>query len=168
MGALKFLNVSGGKGLELMAEAYLIDKLNSVEQTFQELTRRMADPDVAQDPDEFQRIAKTRSSLEETVITYHQWKEAVDELAGAKEVYKGAQGDPEMREMAALEVEELEQTIERLENRLKILLLPKDPNDEKSIMLEVRAGTGGDEASIWAGGSGPNVFPLRRRPGLAG
>jgi len=134
-----------------MAEAYLIDKLNSVEQTFQELTRRMADPDVAQDPDEFQRIAKTRSSLEETVMTYHQWKEAVDELAGAKEVYKGAQGDPEMREMAALEVEELEQTIERLENRLKILLLPKDPNDEKSIMLEVRAGTGGDEASIWAG-----------------
>jgi peptide chain release factor 1 len=134
-----------------MAEAYLIDKLNSVEQTFQELTRRMADPDVAQDPDEFQRIAKTRSSLEETVMTYHQWKEAVDELKGAKEVYKGAQGDPEMREMAALEVEELEQTIERLENRLKILLLPKDPNDEKSIMLEVRAGTGGDEASIWAG-----------------
>jgi peptide chain release factor 1 len=134
-----------------MAEAYLIDKLNSVEQTFQELTRRMADPEVAQDPDEFQRIAKTRSSLEETVMTYHQWKEAVDELKGAKEVYKGAQSDPEMREMAALEVEELEQTIERLENRLKILLLPKDPNDEKSIMLEVRAGTGGDEASIWAG-----------------
>jgi peptide chain release factor 1 len=134
-----------------MAEAYLIDKLNSVEQTFQELTRRMADPDVAQDPDEFQRIAKTRSSLEETVMTYHQWKEAVDELKGAKEVHKGAQSDPEMREMAALEVEELEQTIERLENRLKILLLPKDPNDEKSIMLEVRAGTGGDEASIWAG-----------------
>jgi peptide chain release factor 1 len=134
-----------------MAEAYLIDKLNSVEQTFQELTHRMADPDVAQDPDEFQRIAKTRSSLEETVMTYHQWKEAVDELKGAKEVYKGAQGDPEMREMAALEVEELEQKLERLENRLKILLLPKDPNDEKSIMLEVRAGTGGDEASIWAG-----------------
>ncbi len=134
-----------------MAEAYLIDKLNSVEQTFQELTHRMADPDVAQDPDEFQRIAKTRSSLEETVMTYHQWKEAVDELKGAKEVYKGAQGDPEMREVAALEVEELEQKLERLENRLKILLLPKDPNDEKSIMLEVRAGTGGDEASIWAG-----------------
>ena len=134
-----------------MAEAYLIEKLNSVEQTFQELTRRMADPDVAKDPDEFQRIAKTRSSLEETVITYHQWQEAVEELAGAREVYKEAQGDPEMREMASLEVEELEQKLEQLEDRLKILLLPRDPNDEKSIMLEVRAGTGGDEASIWAG-----------------
>jgi peptide chain release factor 1 len=134
-----------------MAEAYLIEKLNSVEQTFQELTKRLADPEVARDPDEFQRIAKSRSALEETVTTYHQWKETAEELAGAKDVYKDANGDPEMREMAALEVDELEQTLQGLENRLKILLLPKDPNDEKSIMLEVRAGTGGDEASIWAG-----------------
>jgi peptide chain release factor 1 len=134
-----------------MAEAYLIEKLNSVEQTFQELTRQMADPDVAQDPDEFQRIAKSRSSLEETVTTYTDWKQAVEELAGAKEVYKEASSDPELRDMAALEVEELEQRLEALENRLKVLLLPQDPNDEKNIMLEIRAGTGGDEASIWAG-----------------
>lgn len=64
---------------------------------------------------------------------------------------KEAQGDPELQEMAALEVQELEQKIEYLENRLKILLLPRDPNDDKNIMLEIRAGTGGDEASIWAG-----------------
>jgi peptide chain release factor 1 len=134
-----------------MAESYLIEKLNSVEQTFQELTKRLADPDVAQDPEEFQRIAKFRSSLEETVDTFHEWKASVEELAGAKEVYKDANGDPELREMASLEVESLEQKLESLENHLKILLLPKDPNDEKSIMLEVRAGTGGDEASIWAG-----------------
>ena len=69
--------------------------------------------------------------LEETVITYHQWKEAVVRTGGCQEVYKGAQGDPEMREMAALEVEELEQTIERLENRLKILLLPKESQRRK-------------------------------------
>ncbi|MFM7528223.1 MAG: peptide chain release factor 1 [Nodosilinea sp.] len=134
-----------------MAEAYLIEKLNSVEQTFQELTRRLADPDVAQDPDEFQRIAKSRSFLEETVISYGDWKQTLAELAGAREVYREASADPELRAMASLEVEELQQRLNTLENKLKVLLLPQDPNDEKNIMLEIRAGTGGDEASIWAG-----------------
>ncbi|MGF1568832.1 MAG: peptide chain release factor 1 [Nodosilinea sp.] len=134
-----------------MAEAYLIEKLNSVEQTFQELTRKLGDPDVAKDPEEFQRIAKLRSSLEETVMTYDTWKETREELAGAREVYKEASGDPEMREMAGLEVAELEERLAKLETRLKVLLLPSDPNDERSVMLEIRAGTGGDEASLWAG-----------------
>jgi len=134
-----------------MAEAYLIEKLNSVEQTFQELTRKLADPDVAQDPDEFQRIAKSRSSLEETVLAYDDWKQTKEELAGAKEIYKESNSDPELREMAALEVNDLEQRLAGLETRLKVLLLPRDPNDDKNIMLEIRAGTGGDEASIWAG-----------------
>lgn len=134
-----------------MAEAYLLDKLNSVSQTFQELTRRMADPDVARDPDEFQRIAKARSSLEETVNTYSTWKDLQQELTGAREIYRESNTDPDLKEMAALEVSELEERLDHLEQRLKILLLPKDPNDDKNIMLEVRAGTGGDEASIWAG-----------------
>jgi peptide chain release factor 1 len=134
-----------------MAEAYLIEKLNSVEQTFQELTRKLADPDVAQDPDEFQRIAKSRSSLEETVVAYDEWKQAREELAGAREIYKESNSDPELREMAALEVADLEQRLAQLETRLKVLLLPRDPNDDKNIMLEIRAGTGGNEASIWAG-----------------
>jgi peptide chain release factor 1 len=134
-----------------MAEAYLIEKLNSVEQTFQELTRRLADPDVAQDPEEFQRIAKSRSSLEETVVAYDDWKQATEELAGAREVYREASADPELRAMASIEVEELQERLTTLENRLKVLLLPRDPNDDKNIMLEIRAGTGGDEASIWAG-----------------
>ncbi len=134
-----------------MAEAYLIEKLNSVEQTFQELTRRMADPDVASDPDEFQRIAKSRSSLEETVTTYAEWQATGDELIGAREIYKEASSDPEMKEMAGLEVAELEEKLGSLEARLKVLLLPRDPYDDKNIMLEIRAGTGGDEASIWAG-----------------
>ncbi|WOD38807.1 peptide chain release factor 1 [Nodosilinea sp. E11] len=134
-----------------MAEAYLIEKLNSVEQTFQELTRRLADPDVASDPDEFQRIAKSRSSLEETVITYAEWVSTGEELAGAREIYKEANSDPEMKEMAGLEVATLEEKLVGLEARLKVLLLPRDPNDDKNIMLEIRAGTGGDEASIWAG-----------------
>lgn len=134
-----------------MAESYLLEKLESVEQTFHELTRRLADPDVATNPTESQRIAKARSSLEETVITYENWKSTQEELAGAREILKESNSDPELREMAAMEVEELEQQAEQLESRLKVLLLPRDPNDEKNIMLEIRAGTGGDEASIWAG-----------------
>lgn len=134
-----------------MAEQYLLDKLKSVEQTFQELTKRMADPDVARDPDEFQKIAKARASLEETVLTYENWQQLTQELKGAEQVVKDSGGDPEMREMAVLEVEELQGEIQRLEDRLKVLLLPRDPNDDKNIMLEIRAGTGGDEAGIWAG-----------------
>ncbi|MCA1992715.1 MAG: peptide chain release factor 1 [Coleofasciculus sp. S288] len=134
-----------------MAESYLLEKLQSVEQTFNELTRRLADPDIVTDPAEMQRVTKARSSLEEVVNTYEIWKTAQQELAGARQVLKEANGDPELHEMAALEVEELEAKLEQLEKRLKILLLPRDPNDDKNIMLEIRAGTGGDEASIWAG-----------------
>ncbi|MFN6561701.1 MAG: peptide chain release factor 1 [Nostoc sp. ChiSLP01] len=134
-----------------MAESYLLDKLKSVEQTFNELTRRLGDPDTASNPDEYQQIAKSRSSLEEVVNTYEIWKTAQEDLIGARQVLKESTSDPELQEMAALEVDELEEKIEYLENRLKVLLLPRDPNDEKNIMLEIRAGTGGDEASIWAG-----------------
>ncbi|WP_445174429.1 peptide chain release factor 1 [Microcoleus sp.] len=134
-----------------MAESYLLDKLKSVEQTFNELTRRMADPDVARDNQEFQRVAKARSSLEEVVDTFALWKTTQEDLVDTRQVLKEAAGDRDMQEMAALEVEELEAKLENLESRLKVLLLPRDPNDDKNIMLEIRAGTGGDEASIWAG-----------------
>ena len=134
-----------------MAETYLLDKLKSVELTFNELNRKLADPDIASDPQEYQKVAKARSSLEEVVNTYEDWKKATEDLVGAKQILKEASGDPELQEMASLEVKELEEKIEHLENRLKILLLPRDPNDDKNIMLEIRAGTGGDEASIWAG-----------------
>jgi len=134
-----------------VAETYLLEKLKSVEQTFYELTRRLADPDITRDPNEMQRIAKARSSLEDVVNTFDIWKKAQEDLIGARQVLKEASSDPEMHEMAALEVAELEGQIQELETRLKILLLPRDPNDDKNIMLEIRAGTGGDEASIWAG-----------------
>jgi peptide chain release factor 1 len=134
-----------------MAESYLLEKLKSVEQTFYELTRRLADPDIAKDPSEYQRVAKARSSLEETVNSFEEWKKAQDDLQGARQILKEAGGDAELREMAAMEVEELETRSANLEIRLKVLLLPRDPNDDKNIMLEIRAGTGGDEASIWAG-----------------
>jgi peptide chain release factor 1 len=134
-----------------MAESYLLEKLKSVEQTFNELTRRLADPDTARNPDEYQKVAKSRSSLEEVVNTYETWKTAQEELIGARQVLKESNGEPELQEIAALEVKELEEKLDYLENRLKVLLLPRDPNDDKNIMLEIRAGTGGDEASIWAG-----------------
>jgi peptide chain release factor 1 len=89
--------------------------------------------------------------LEEVVDTFALWKTTQEDLVGARQVLKEAAGDREMQEMAALEVQELEAKLENLESRLKVLLLPRDPNDDKNIMLEIRAGTGGDEASIWAG-----------------
>lgn len=134
-----------------MAEAYLLEKLQSVQQTYKELTRRLADPDIATNPDELQQVARARSSLEETVNTYETWQKTQTDLQGARQVLKEAGGDQELKEMAQLEVAELEEKIRQLETRLKILLLPRDPNDDKNIMLEIRAGTGGDEASIWAG-----------------
>jgi peptide chain release factor 1 len=134
-----------------MAEAYLLDKLKSVEQTFHELTRRLGDPEVAVDPGEIQRIAKARSSLEETVETFDKWKSTQVALEEAQQILKDSASDPEFREMASLEVAELADRLAYLESHLKVLLLPRDPNDDKNIMLEIRAGTGGDEASIWAG-----------------
>jgi peptide chain release factor 1 len=134
-----------------MAESYLLEKLNSVEQTYHELTRRLADPSVATDPSELQRVARARSSLEETVDTYGSWKALQEEIVGVKQVLKESSSDPELREMALGEIVRLEEEISLLEQRLKVLLLPRDPNDDKNIMLEIRAGTGGDEAGIWAG-----------------
>jgi len=134
-----------------MAESYLLDKLQSVEQTYKELTRRLADPDVTGNPGELHRLAKSRASLEETVNTYEIWQKSQEDLIGAKQIFKESASDPELREMAALEVAELEEKIATLEDQLTILLLPRDPLDEKNIMLEIRAGTGGEEASIWAG-----------------
>lgn len=134
-----------------MAEAYLLNKLKSVEQTFNELTRRLADPEVATDPDEFQQVAKARASLEETATTFETWQQVQQQFLEARQIAKEAEGDLELQEMAALEAEELAEQLEQLETRLKVLLLPRDPNDDKNIMLEIRAGTGGDEASIWAG-----------------
>ncbi len=132
-----------------MLPPYLLRKLNSVGQTFHELTRRMADPDVAKDPQEFQRIAKLRSSLEETVQVYEQWQAIQKERDSAQQLYKETT-DPELKELASIEVAELSAKLEHLAERLQVMLLPQDPNDDKNIMLEIRAGTGGEEASIWA------------------
>ncbi|MCS6960070.1 MAG: peptide chain release factor 1 [Pseudanabaenaceae cyanobacterium SKYGB_i_bin29] len=132
-----------------MPAAYVLEKLKSVESTYQELTRRLADPDVATDPEELQRIARARSSLEETVQVFEQWQKVQAEIAQSQELLREAD-DPELREMAAEEIKLLEQKAAALEQQMSIMLLPRDPNDEKNIMLEIRAGTGGEEAGLWA------------------
>ncbi|MFN3359995.1 MAG: peptide chain release factor 1 [Pseudanabaenaceae cyanobacterium] len=132
-----------------MPAAYVLEKLKSVESTYQELTRRLADPAVATDPEELQRIARARSSLEETVQVFEQWQKVQTEIAQSQELLQEAD-DPELREMAAAEIKLLEQKAEELERQMSIMLLPRDPNDEKNIMLEIRAGTGGEEAGLWA------------------
>lgn len=134
-----------------MAEAYLLEKLRTVEQTFTELTRRLADPDVAVNPTEFQKVARSRAALEETVNAYYEWQSLNQQLVDARQLLKEAVNEPELRQMAEEEVADLSRRIAELEERLKILLLPRDPNDDKNIMLEIRAGAGGDEAGIWAG-----------------
>jgi peptide chain release factor 1 len=134
-----------------MAESYLLDKLRSVEQTFHELTRKLGDPDIARDPGEMQRIGKARASLEEVVETFETWKQVQEDIITTRQLVKDSGNDLELQEMATIEAGELEAKSNELEQQLKVLLLPKDPNDERNIMLEIRAGTGGDEAGIWAG-----------------
>ncbi|ATS18428.1 peptide chain release factor 1 [Synechococcus sp. PCC 6717] len=134
-----------------MAEAYLLEKLRTVEQTFTELTRRLADPDVAVNPSEFQKVARSRAALEETVNAYHEWQALHQQLADTRQLLKDASDEPELRQLAEEEIANLTARIAELEERLKVLLLPRDPNDDKNIMLEIRAGAGGDEAGIWAG-----------------
>ncbi|KAG0590744.1 hypothetical protein KC19_1G123500 [Ceratodon purpureus] len=133
------------------AEPYLIAKLDSAERTYKELSMRLADPDVSSNNNEYQKIAKSLAELEEIYQTYQRFKECEAQLEDAQEMVKDAAGDREMADMAAEEVRTLSRQAEELEEELKVMLLPSDPLDARNIMLEVRAGTGGDEAGIWAG-----------------
>ena len=133
------------------APKFLIDKLESSTQTHKELTFRLADPDVASDAKEFQKLSKALGELTGVVEQYARYKACEEELVEAKQMVKDAGGDAEMEEMAREEAAELAGEMEALEEKMTLALLPTDPLDEKNIMLEIRAGTGGDEAGIWAG-----------------
>jgi peptide chain release factor 1 len=123
-------------------------KLDQIEARFEELSGRMADPEFISDPEQYRKAAKTHSELAGIVAKYRAWKQASAHAEEARSMLEDA--DPELRGMAAEEVERLGPELERLESELKILLLPKDPNDEKDVVLEIRAGTGGDEATLFA------------------
>ncbi len=123
-------------------------KLDQMDARFEDLTRQMADPAVINDNDSYRKVTKARSAIEDMVVKYRDWKDVNKNLTEARSMLQ--ETDPDLREMAIEEVTRLEPELARLENDLKILLLPKDPNDEKDIVLEIRAGTGGDEATLFA------------------
>ncbi|KAH9328384.1 hypothetical protein KI387_000492, partial [Taxus chinensis] len=134
-----------------MAEPYLIAKLDSAERTWKELSLRLADPDVSSNPAEYQKLAKSLAEIEEVVTVYQKFKDVEIQLQQSKELAKEPGIDQDMSEMIADEINILSKELSELEEKLKVFLLPSDPLDSRNIMLEVRAGTGGDEAGIWAG-----------------
>jgi len=123
-------------------------KLDDLERRFEDLTAQMVDPVVVNDPAQYRKVAKTHRELEEVVGKYREWKAANRNLQEARVMLEEA--DPDMRAMAQEEIARLEPVLAKLEGELKVLLLPKDPNDDKNIVLEIRAGTGGDEATLFA------------------
>jgi peptide chain release factor 1 len=123
-------------------------KLDEIERRFEELTAQMADHAVINDPSQYRKVAKSHSELTEVVSKYREWKTADRNLADARQMLD--ESDPDLRAMAEEEVLRLEPRLAEIEQELKLLLLPKDPNDEKNVVLEIRAGTGGDEATLFA------------------
>lgn len=128
----------------------MYDKLDQVVDRFEQLNVKLADPAIYNNQKEFKEITAQRRNLEEVVEAYREFKKLQADCLGAKELLK-SESDDEMREMAKLEVNEKEAQLEQYEKKLQILLLPKDPLDDKNVMIEIRAGAGGDEASIFVG-----------------
>jgi len=128
----------------------MYEKLQALAEKFDELTLKIADPAVIADQKNWQKYMKQRADMEAVVETFRANEKAKAELADAKEMV-AMESDPELKEMAQAEIDELKELIEKQEQELKVLLLPKDPNDDKNVILEVRAGTGGEEAGLFAG-----------------
>ena len=128
----------------------MFDKLDFITEKYQELSEKVADPAVIADQATWQKYMKEMKEIEPIVKAYEKYKKMKSDLDDAWEIVN-MEDDEEMREMAKEEAHELETGIEQLEGEMKILLLPKDPNDDKNVILEVRAGTGGDEAALFGG-----------------
>ncbi|HEX3681667.1 MAG TPA: peptide chain release factor 1 [Bryobacteraceae bacterium] len=124
------------------------DRLEQAAARYEELTAQMADPVVINDSEQYRKVAKAQSELADVVTKYREWKRAEQELRDARAML--TETDPELRQMAELEVGRLEPQVAEIDQELEILLLPKDPNDEKNVVLEIRKGAGGDEASLFA------------------
>src|SRR6185295_343355 len=126
----------------------MFQKLEDVEHRYQELESALVDPATIGNRKEYARLAKERSDLEEIVQRYREWARLSGEIDGHKALLEEA--DEEIRELAKAELPSLREELEALETELKRLLLPRDPNDERNVVLEIRAGTGGEEASLFA------------------
>ena len=133
-----------------MANLTLFEKLDQIESRYDEITQEISSPEVHADSARYQKLAKTHSELGEIVAKYREWKEIEKGLTGARELLAET-GDAEMKQMAYEEERVLNERREIVERELRFLLVPKDPNDEKNVIVEIRAGTGGDEASLFAG-----------------
>jgi hypothetical protein len=129
----------------------MLSRLDNIRRSYQALTERLGDPDVLENSKLLQKVMSDRAQSEEVVLVYEEYSGLQEELAGATELFQEAGDDNELKEMARAEIKEIEPQMEALEAKMKILLLPKDPNDDRNIMLEIRAGTGGSEANIFAG-----------------
>lgn len=127
----------------------MFKKLDEVEKKYDSLTGELSDPNVIANQSLYQKAAREHSALSELVTTYRHYKKVSEELAGNKHILDNEK-DPELKKMAKEEIERLEAEHDTLIQQLKVLLLPKDPNDDKNIILEIRAGTGGDEAALFA------------------
>ncbi|MCP9917290.1 peptide chain release factor 1 [Cyanobium sp. ATX 6F1] len=134
-----------------MDATFLSERLETACRTFASLERQLADPDVAANPGQLERIARERARLEPLVTDYERLNGLLGEQGEARQLLRNHRGDPEMEQLAQEELTVLATTIADLEQRLTLALLPRDPRDERSVMLEIRAGAGGDEAGIWAG-----------------
>ena len=127
----------------------MLEKLAQIEKNYEEINEQLSSPDVVSDIQAYTKLMKQHRSLGEIVEKYREVKKMKEDLEGAREVL-AATDDKEMRELAEMEIAGLEENLEKAEEQLKLLLIPKDPNDEKNVILEIRAGTGGDEATLFA------------------
>lgn len=127
----------------------MFEKLEAIEKTYEDLTQQMTDPEVISDQTRYTKVTRQHRELEPIVEKFRELCKLDRDIEGSRELMREAD-DEEMRELAAAELPELEERREAVESDLKILLLPKDPNDEKNVILEVRAGTGGEEACLFA------------------
>ncbi|MFZ3505588.1 peptide chain release factor 1 [Vibrio harveyi] len=130
-------------------KASILTKLETLVERYEEVQHLLGDPDVIGNQDKFRALSKEYSQLEEVTKCFQAYQQAQDDLVAAEDMAN--EDDAEMREMAQEEIKEAKETIERLTDELQILLLPKDPNDDRNCFLEIRAGAGGDEAGIFAG-----------------
>ena len=126
----------------------MFEKIEIFDKRYSELNRKLYEPSVAADPEAYQKIMKEIKSIEEIVLTYRDYKAALQTEQESLEILEG--GDSELRELAQMELDEAKEKIEELSEQLKILLLPKDPNDDRNVIVEIRGGAGGEESALFS------------------
>ncbi len=128
----------------------MLSKLEAVAEKYDELTRLLSDPGVASDHQQYQKYSRERSEIEDVVTHFRSYKGILKQIRDAEEMAQDKQADPEFRAMAEAELKELRPKVEPMEQALRLMLVPRDPRDDKNIFLEIRAGAGGDEAGLFA------------------